>query len=389
MVIDIRKYIIPIYAFAFYTIGSYFSTVVIGEDKFQLLFLLLNVALTIIRFDYIKSKLTYQTLTAIFILMLSASLIVIGWVFNSNTNGFGFLLLYLNPVWMFSLFICKYDEPLPDLEFSIKLIIYLSIVFLSLEFISRFLFPSQLGTILDANKVAVIGRSLDRGDSNFYIYKVISYLRFDSNGVGNITFLLAALCAYLSKYIDSSYKKFALIFLCFSILTFSRAAIAVSFIIILMCLDRRTLIKVSFIAGIMFTAITYQYSNFFEIEGSGETKFEVWDNFIIYLTNVDFFKLLIGNGLAADIFDPSITYVVGKFGHNLIVFLIFYLGLVGAILYFLIVGQILSKNILSTTIFLLFIIMGFSYFRPFEPFIFLVFAIITKLNYMRKSNDTD
>ncbi|MFS1419972.1 hypothetical protein BCU61_015615 [Vibrio splendidus] len=314
------------------------------------------------------------------ILLTITAIILVGWLFNGNVNGFGFVLRGLNGfittlVIFFILKKCgeNFDTVLRD-------ILFLLLFFMLLEFVTRFFLPSYLGAYVSDDKFRQVSNMLSSGEGAFYFLKILSYLRFDSNGVGVIAFLSFGLSVFACK-LNVVSRLFPIVFFMLVCFTLSRAAIAVSIVFYLFSNNYRSLF---FIVPLFFISLVISLP-FFIYGGSGESKFEVILNLGTYLDYVDIYNLILGQGIAADIFDSQITGVNGFFGHNLFVFIIFYLGYFALIPYLFFIFPLGSVNRYSMLFFLSILVIGMSYLRPFESFVFILFPFIyllsTRLSY--------
>ncbi|WP_350585515.1 hypothetical protein [Pseudoalteromonas sp. RB2-MNA-CIBAN-0110] len=361
-----------------FTAGSYIFNVAYGEHIFQLLNFVTSMVLFSILyitklFNGSLHKDEFKRILLVFFILI---FVLISWTLNGSEGGFGYFFSLMSPLIIFLSIFSLIDRLSIDQKRSliVKLLVVI-LFFLLFESISRIFSPVILAKYIAGAKYESLQGMMDSDSGGFYIYKILSYLRFDSNGVGVIAFLAFSLSLFLnSKYDQKALKIISIILFVIVVLSFSRAAILVSIILIVSFYSIRFLILFSLLAT-LFGGSIY---GFFFYGGSFDSKFEVFINLIRYLSITDGYDLMLGKGLASDIFNPWNTGIDGVFGHSMIVFLIYYIGLVPLLFYLALIIP-LKLNVRFYIFLCLFFILGFSYLRPFEPFIFIIFPFICYL----------
>lgn len=359
--------------FVNFTFGSYFFASYINESIFHTLIFVINfpvlffILLRSLRFSRLDNVFTIRLV----IYFITIALILIGWFFNGAENGIGFFLRATNGFLTFIVVSFLIRNNLHIIDILLKDILTLLLVFLVLECVTRIFFPEKLGIYVSEEKFRQIGNMVSSDEGAFYYLKILSYLRFDSNGVGVIAFLSFCLSIFSQKLkIVNNILSICFFFLI--CLTLSRAAIAISILFYLFSLNYRYIILALPIIIIGGGAML----PFFIYGGSGESKIAVINNLLLYFEHVDIYQILLGQGIAADIFDSNKTGVEGFFGHNIIVFLIFYVGALSMFLYFIFLYPIKEANKHSCLFLLCLLAIGMSYLRPFESFVFILVPLI-------------
>ncbi|WP_370317361.1 hypothetical protein [Pseudoalteromonas sp.] len=357
------------------SLGSYLFSAVYGEYLFQLInfFFVFSFFVFVYFEKFYFFSFNSVELKRFFIVFLIVFFIVLSWFLNGADNGVGYFLSVLSPFLLFlSLTALEYSLPENERVMLAYRVLIIVTVFLSIEAVLRFSSPELLAAYIAGAKYESLSNMQSSGEGGFYIYKILSFLRFDSNGVGVIAFLAFSLSLFLS--IKTKIKKHKIISLCLFILvvlTFSRAAILVSMLMLFSFFSIRIVIF-----SILISTLAFSWAyGFFVYGGSLESKFEVYNNLVNYISSADMFDLLIGKGLSSDIFDTYNTGAEGFFGHWMIVFLIYHVGFISALLYCLLIIPMRMSFRLYVFIFLFFVL-GFSYLRPFEPFVFILLPMI-------------
>lgn len=372
------KYHPAILLVMFFTFGSYTFASIFSEYIFNLIIFILNSTVIFTAIFTKKVSLSKNIFYPLTFILAVVSLVITGWIFNNSANGFGYILMLSNMATiMISVYICTELES--DKVSLYNLVIIITIIFLIFELITRIFFYEYIGLLSGTNRYKIIENMIAMDDGGFYRYKMTSYLRFDSNGVGAIAFLAAVFSFMAAKLNYPKAKLYSGICFVLVLLTFSRAAIAMSLLalILIFVQDKKTLkiLVLIFIPIIVIPPIMLMLA-----DGSGQSKLQIIESLSEYITNQDVINLTIGNGLAADIFDQKITSVEGVFGHNYFVFLLFHLGFVGMIFYFLTIVSFIAKRKKERMVFFFLLIIGLSYLRPFEVFIFFALAITNIFN---------
>lgn len=260
---------------------------------------------------------------------------------------------------------------------GLRFYFYFSIPIFVYEAYFRFSNPLVGGRVVD-------GQSSVDG-SSFYMYKINSLMYTNSNGVAmhlmfSIAFLFSLLLYFNDndikgiKYFDKKYIKILIfVFLIFTSLTLSRAALAVFLILLLFYVySKFKLSRLLFI--LLFPWATFIFGFYLDSimnieDGSFETKFEIMNNLVRYLNDASFLQIMFGNNLN----DPSTIYngFTGYYGHTFYFDLIFKGGFTFAILYIL---SLATPFIYAKKYYIFFcvayILLGLSNIRIFGHYLF-------------------
>lgn len=356
-----------------YSLGTYFFSGYFSEWMFHLAVFSINMPLfSLIVFQCVKREgVTFDILAKLTLFLVMFYLMLSAWLLNDADYGFGFILRGINPfiISIIIFYLCGKNDN--TVFVFTRWLLYSITVILILEAITRYYFSIELGSYLSDEKVTQIINMQHSGEGSFYFLKLISFLRYDSNGVGVIAFLAFSLSLLARKlYLVGKFIPIALfIIIC---LTLSRAAIIVAIIYYVFSVKKKSIIYVFPTVGLAFMLML----PFFFYGESGSSKIEVIEGFFEYIKVSNIYDLSVGKGIASDIFSVENTGVQGFFGHNLIVFIVFYLGMLCLVPYLIFLSPFSMPNRYSILFYISLLLIGMSYLRPFEPFIFIIFPLV-------------
>lgn len=245
---------------------------------------------------------------------------------------------------------------------SVYAYVYISIALGIIEAIYRIANPSfdrwndsQIQRMSDENLV-------------FYAYKISSIMYQDSNFVG-MWLLFTFLYTLFSPIPFSRMVKTFLTILIMA--TLSRAAIIGMIIGIVYKLYKKSEYKITYI--ITGSIVTLAGSIFIISDGSLLTKFEILQSVARYAKDVDTPILIFGSGLG-----NSIHALVDRSSHGLLMTLLVETGLLGTLLYVLLVAAYLNKAPSMRPAVGIYFFASFSFASFATPYIFCLLALTAK-----------
>lgn len=227
--------------------------------------------------------------------------------------------------------------------------------------------------------------------SNFYIFKVNSPFFVDTNALALFGLFYFSIFFYYYKYSkanDSTIFLIALLLLLvFILLSFSRSAAVALFSVILFHLFFTRKIQIKLLLLIfsisIFVLMLPSIAQIIGSDGSGATKFGVYQNFIenfgLYDARGTFFGYGINEG------NYAYSYEQGKYSHAMLPMIAGHFGFIGLIIYFSFFGYlaVLSKGH-TLYAFIPAFVAGLSYIHPFLETLFLATGFILAL-YLRNN----
>lgn len=228
--------------------------------------------------------------------------------------------------------------------------------------------------------------SINMPNSDFYKFKFGSIMFLDSNFVGILIITTLFLCIYLQKYKIQNSNKRILILIILCILTYSRSAI----ISMSICMYIYFFLKLKEKKRI-YKEIFFMYSvalvfivnniifNYILNDGSFYSKFYIVDRSIEFLSNeATINQILFGVGVG------NTAQVLGIGGHNILITYLIETGIIGLMMYGLVMFLILSATKMKAWIILLpNFIAGLSLSSLAMPFMYIPCVII----YMCEKNN--
>mgnify|MGYP003984176115 CR=1 FL=1 len=221
-----------------------------------------------------------------------------------------------------------------------------------------------------------------REDLLFYIYKMNSVMYQDSNFVGIFILCLFFFLLYIKQFGE---KKYYISFSLLIILTFatlSRASIISLVFFSILYLARKKIYKYRYLVTIitvisitLLFPILIEYKNFDE---SFATRFHIFDNMMLYLSNTDLISLFFGAG-----FGNSVD-VLNRGAHNFFMTYLVESGIIGTALIIIFWSRILYITKFKAGIIMFpFLLNGLAFASGAIPYLYAIFAITIVLESRR------
>lgn len=245
---------------------------------------------------------------------------------------------------------------------SVYAYVYISIALGIIEAVYRIANPSfdrwnenQIKRMSDENLV-------------FYAYKISSIMYQDSNFVGMWLLFTFLYTLFGPTPFSRMVKTFLGILI---IATLSRAAIICMIIGLFYKLYKRSAHKIAYILAGSIT--TFVGSIFIVTDGSLLTKFEIIQSVALYVKDADTLGIIFGSGVG-----NSIHALVDRSSHGLLMTLFVETGLIGTLLYGLLVAAYLNKAPSMRPAVGIYFFASFSFASFATPYIFCLLALTAK-----------
>ncbi|WP_147094855.1 hypothetical protein [Vibrio superstes] len=302
------------------------------------------------------------------------SLVLFGYFFIPNLlfNGLGSSLEILN-ILNFAIAYIIFSNTSREIHSKyFRILLFVSILAFSYEAFYRFTHPYTLG-----QAVASDLDSVDMSDS-FYPYKSSSLMYLNSNGVGLHSLFLLGLVLYCRQILPQlvsrkEFYMFTALLVTFCVLSLSRASIILAGVIVLLFLYLNSSLysKVIslFISSFVFALGLFHALELLRSDFSFESKFEILNNTIVYVSHIDFPTLILGNTFG----NPELIFnrFSGFVGHTHYFTLVFFGGVAGTSIFVCFILLISSKNrYLFLFVVMPFILIGFINARVFAHYFY-------------------
>lgn len=343
-------------------------------------------------FFLVQARLSFESALVIIGAALLASLFLISWFEINSWSLIGTAMLNFLSV---SLVIAVTRDGLknctPDRSNNLlKLVTSVSILLLIIECYFRLAYP-MLDIPPTASFEVVENKSNNLTadnflDSGFYLFKLSSIMFYDSNYVG--IYALIVLVLGLKELNFSEKNRFGRIKVILSfvliILTFSRASIISSFVILFSFYifdhrNKKYALPIIFAFFIGLVIFSYYIIDIFSSDYSFNTKIQTFISLGGGLSNVSLNDLFFGRGFDEGVFMYS--YEKGAYAHAALPLLLGTTGFLGASLYFVLVLFMgINGGKYGYLLLLILFVNGFSIFDPWQLFYFWAtcFILMTK-----------
>jgi len=244
--------------------------------------------------------------------------------------------------------------------------IWISIIILSIDSIYRIMHPGLPTYYVEHNE-----------DMWFYLYKTNSIMFADSNSTALVSLILFFSVISFQKYYNLKSFRYAKLFLFgLVVFSFSRAAI-ISLIIgvgLEYVLKKKKLAKFILlnIGIILLTGLSFFFFQYFENDGSFNSKFQILSIAYMALEKSSFFELWFGHGLKTSVED------FGIYTHLLLITYLYEMGITALFLFLTFIVYYAYRY--NTIVLLPVMIVSLSFFTYVgTPFFFVPLALIANL----------
>lgn len=217
----------------------------------------------------------------------------------------------------------------------------------------------------------------------FYIYKFSSIMFLDTNETGFFILIFLSFMLYLHKENILFIPRFTfIVFFCFLVFSFSRAAILGFLVLISYTNIFRSLstIKKFFIINLLCVMLILIIMILLN-DVSFLSKIDIFNKTYLYLSDTTVVRFLFGVGMY-----NSTKVLGGIYGHNYISLYWIEYGFIGLLLFLLFLLLILLANNKTYYLLIPFLVTGLSFFPYFCPYLFFFLGLIINLEKIKKKD---